>query len=131
MTADKGITMATLAYCTVGSNRLEEAKVFYDGLLALTDLAPLFEHPSGGRVYGKAGAPTFGVLGPFDGSPATVGNGSMFAFSFDTRAEVDAFHAKALELGGSCEGPPGLRGPNWWFSYFRDLDGNKLCAFSM
>jgi hypothetical protein len=121
--------MATLAYCTVGSNRLGDAKAFYDALLALTDLSPMFEHPSGGRVYGKDGSPVFGVLGPFDGGSATVGNGSMFAFSFDTRSEVDAFHAKALEMGGACDGPPGLRGPSWWFSYFRDLDGNKLCAF--
>ena len=42
-------------------------------------------------------------------------------------------HAKALELGGSCEGPPGLRGEEgpmaFYGAYFRDLDGNKLCAF--
>jgi catechol 2,3-dioxygenase-like lactoylglutathione lyase family enzyme len=123
--------MAALVYCTVGSNRLEEAKKFYDALLATSDIAPLFEHPSGGRVYGKEGVPNFAVLGPFNEEPATAGNGSMFAFSFNTRTEVDAFHAKALELGGTDEGAPGVRGPNWYFSYFRDLDGNKLCAFSM
>lgn len=123
--------MATLAYGTVGSNQLEAAKAFYDALFGLTDIKPLFEHRSGGRVYGKDGAPNFGVLGPFDRKPATVGNGSMFAFSFDTRAEVDAFHAKALELGGMSEGDPGVRGPDWYFGYFRDLDGNKLCAFCM
>jgi predicted lactoylglutathione lyase len=54
----------------------------------------------------------------------------MFAFSFDKRAEADAFHAKALELGGGS-GSPGVRGPNRYFSYFRDLDGAKLCAFCM
>lgn len=121
--------MAALVYTTVGSNRLEEAKAFYDALLGSAGIPPLFEHPSGGRVYGADGTPNFAVLGPFDGRPATVGNGSMFAFSFDTRAEVDAFHARALELGGSDEGAPGVRGPNWYFSYFCDLDGNKLCAF--
>jgi catechol 2,3-dioxygenase-like lactoylglutathione lyase family enzyme len=121
--------MATQAYSTVGSNQLEAAKAFYDALFGLTDIKPLFEHPSGGRVYGKDGAPNFAVLGPFDRKPATVGNGSMFAFSFDTRAEVDAFHAKALALGGVSEGDPGVRGPDWYFGYFRDLDGNKLCAY--
>lgn len=123
--------MGVLAYCTVGSNRLAEAKAFYDALLGGAGLQALFEHPSGGRVYGAHGVPNFAVLGPFDGKPATVGNGSMFAFSFDSRADVDAFHAKALELGGTCAGAPGVRGPDWYFSYFRDLDGNKLCAFCM
>ena len=94
-------------------------------------MAPIFEHPSGGRVYGKGGAPNFAGLGPFDGQVATVGNGSMFAFSFDTRGEVDRFHAKALELGGACEGAPGVRLGGLYLAYFRDLDGNKLCAFSM
>lgn len=123
--------MGALTYCTVGSNRLDQAKVFYDALLTSAGMAPIFEHPSGGRVYGQGGTPNFAVLGPFDGQAATVGNGSMFAFSFDTRGEVDGFHTKALELGASCEGAPGVRGGGLYLSYFRDLDGNKLCAFSM
>jgi len=122
--------MAVLTYVTVGSNRLDDAKIFYDALLGSAGIPPLFDHPSGGRVYG-VDVPNFAVLGPFDGQPATVGNGAMFAFSFDTRAEVTAFYAKALSLGGTCEGPPGVRGPDWWFSYFRDLDGNKLCAYCL
>lgn len=121
--------MAALSYCTVGSNQVTEAKSFYDALLGSVGMTPLFEHSSGGRVYGQNGKLSFGVLGPYDGKPATVGNGAMFAFSFDTRAEVDAFHAKALELGGADEGVPGERAPGLYTSYFRDLDGNKLCAF--
>lgn len=123
--------MAAMAYSTVGSNRLEDAKAFYDVLMAMAGIPQLFEHPSGGRVYGKDGAPNFAVLGPYDRAPASVGNGAMCAFRFDTRSEVDAFHAKALELGGTDEGFPGVRGPDWYFCYFRDLDGNKLCAFCM
>ncbi len=68
----------------------------------------------------------FGVLGPYDKKPATVGNGSMVALNFDNRAQVDAFHALALELGGTCEGPPGERMPGAYFAYFRDLDGNMI-----
>lgn len=120
-----------MTYATVGSNRLEDAKAFYDALMALAGIPALFEHPSGGRVYGKNGTPNFAVLGPFNGEPATVGNGSMVAFNFATREEVDVFHAKALALGGTCEGKPGVRGPDWYFSYMRDLDGNKLCAYCM
>ena len=39
--------------------------------------------------------------------------------------------AKALELGGSDEGAPGPRGDGFYAAYFRDLDGNKLCAFAL
>ena len=123
--------MAALGYCTVGSNDLDRAKAFYDALLGPAGIGTLFEHPSGGRVYGQDGRLVFGVLGPYDGQPATAGNGSMAAFSCDSRAEVDAFHARALALGGVDEGAPGERGPGYDFSYFRDLDGNKLCAFHM
>jgi predicted lactoylglutathione lyase len=40
-------------------------------------------------------------------------------------------HAKAIALGGRDEGAPGLREGNFYAAYFRDLDGNKLCAFTI
>jgi predicted enzyme related to lactoylglutathione lyase len=120
-----------LTYATVGSNDLEKAKAFYDQLLAVAGLEKRFDHPSGGRIYG-AGAAIFGVLGPHDGQPATVGNGSMTGFMLKSRDQVDAFHAKAVELGGTCDGAPGPRGGgNAYFAYVRDLDGNKLCVYNM
>ncbi|MFN3230942.1 MAG: VOC family protein [Alphaproteobacteria bacterium] len=120
--------MAKISYCTVGSNKLEEAKAYYDALMGSIGMEAWFEHPSGGRIYqGDAGM--FGVLGPHDGGEACVGNGTMIGFSFDSREEVDAFYAKALELGGTDDGEPGERAPGAYFSYFRDLDGNKLCAY--
>jgi len=121
--------MGRISYMTVGSNRLEAAKAFYDSLLGSIGMAPLYEHPSGGRLYRGQGTGLFGVLGPYDGEPACVGNGMMGGFDFKTREEVDAFHAKAIELGGVCEGAPGERMPGVYFAYFRDLDGNKLCGY--
>ncbi len=121
--------MAHLGHGSVGSNRLKEAKAFYDALFGSAGITPLFEHPSGGRVYGKNGALFFCLLGPYNKEPATVGNGSMISFRFDSRAEVDSFHAKAIELGAKDEGAPAYRAPTYYMSYFRDLDGNKLCAF--
>lgn len=121
--------MATLNYMTVGSNRLEQAKAFYDGLLGSVGWKAAFEHPSGGRIYSGPGGQLFGVLGPHDGKPATIGNGVMGGFSFDKPEDVAAFHAKAMQLGGSDEGAPGERGPGLYFAYFRDVDGNKLCAY--
>lgn len=123
--------MIGLGHGCVGSNDLAKAKAFYDALFGSAGVKPLFEHPSGGRVYGKDGNLFFVVLGAYDKKPATIGNGSMHTFRFDTRAEVDAFHAKALALGGADEGAPGERAPKFYMSYFRDLDGNKLCAFNL
>jgi catechol 2,3-dioxygenase-like lactoylglutathione lyase family enzyme len=123
--------MATMGYGTVGSNDLQRAMAFYDALLGSAGITKIFDHPSGGRIYGKDGNLIFGVLGPYDKKPATVGNGSMLALRFDSTEAVDKFHAKALSLGGTDEGAPGERGPKMYFSYFRDLDGNKLCAYCM
>jgi catechol 2,3-dioxygenase-like lactoylglutathione lyase family enzyme len=121
--------MARISYMTVGSNKLEAAKAFYDALLGSIGMAGVHEHASGGRMYRGKGTGLFGVLGPYDGNAACVGNGMMGGFDFETREEVDAFHAKALELGGTDEGAPGERMPGVYFAYFRDLDGNKLCGY--
>lgn len=121
--------MARFAYTTIGSNQLEKAIAFYDSLLGLAGIAKLFDHPSGGRVYGEMGTPRFAVIKPFDGNPASIGNGTMLAFSCDSRQEVDSIYEAALALGGSSEGAPGYRQSGRYFSYFRDLDGHKLCVF--
>jgi len=118
-----------LSYATVGSNDLKRAKEFYDRLLAAFGIEAAFEHPSGGRVYGKNGYTVFAVVGPYDGEPASPGNGIMVGFRFDTSEDAAAFHAKALELGATDEGAPGVRGGPFFMSYFRDLDGNKICGF--
>jgi predicted lactoylglutathione lyase len=59
----------------------------------------------------------------------------MVALLADSRAKVDEMHAKALALGGTCEGEPGLRseeGPQAFYgAYFRDPEGNKLCAYKV
>jgi predicted lactoylglutathione lyase len=71
------------------------------------------------------------VTRPWDGQPATVGNGTMVALLADAPATVDAVHAKALALGGADEGTPGERGAGFYAGYFRDLDGNKLNVFCL
>jgi catechol 2,3-dioxygenase-like lactoylglutathione lyase family enzyme len=122
------VTTATM----FGSNDIERAKQFYDTVLPIVGLQPVMEHGSGGRVYGTpAGQPLFSIVRPYDGGPATGGNGSMFSILCDSSAQVSAIYAKALELGGTCEGAPGPRiggGVTVFAAYFRDLDGNKICA---
>jgi catechol 2,3-dioxygenase-like lactoylglutathione lyase family enzyme len=118
-----------IGYVTLGTNDLERAAGFYDVLLAEI-----------GAVRGMQGerfvawstgptAPAVSVIIPYDGQPATVGNGTMVAMALDSREKVDALFHKAMELGGTDEGPPGDRMDGFYAAYFRDLDGNKLNFF--
>lgn len=107
------------------------AKAFYDKLLGAVGIPILMDVASGGRVYGIPGGAMFCVLPPYNGEPATAGNGCMVAFAMNSREQVDLFHRTALELGGVDEGAPGPRGgeeANAYAAYVRDLEGNKLCA---
>jgi catechol 2,3-dioxygenase-like lactoylglutathione lyase family enzyme len=75
--------------------------------------------------------PLFIVGAPFDGQPASCGNGQMLALEAPDRAAVDRVHAAALAHGGRCEGAPGLRPQyhaHYYGAYFRDPEGNKLCV---
>ena len=115
-----------LAYATIGTNDLPRAAVFYDQLLSLVGAKRFMENEqfiAWGSSQDGAG---LGVTKPFDGQAATVGNGVMVALGADSRDTVDRLYAKALELGGSDEGRPGLRFEGFYAAYFRDLDGNKL-----
>ena len=124
-----------IGYVTVGTNDLDKARGFYDALFGSIGAKRLMELPqSGFTMYGTSwGTPGLAVTRPYNGEAASPGNGAMVAIVMDERAKVDAFHAKALELGGSDEGAPGLRGPEgeraFYGAYFRDLDGNKFCVF--
>ena len=115
-----------------GSNDIERSKSFYDAVLGTIGLRTMMEHGSGGRIYGTgAGSPILSVVRPYDGRPASVGNGTMATLNCDSRDQVAAIHAKALELGGRDEGAPGPRAgedSGVYAAYFRDLDGNKICA---
>lgn len=119
-----------LSVARYGTCNLGRAKAFYDEIAMLLGATRVIDRP---EVIGyKAGdGATFLVGKPLHGE-ATVGNGTQMGFLAASRGVVDAVHAKALELGGMCEGPPGVRGPDpngFYAAYFRDLDGNKLMVF--
>ncbi len=75
--------------------------------------------------------PYFVICRPYNGLPHAPGNGQMVAFMAESREAVRRTHRTALENGGACEGPPGLRPEyhaHYYGAYFRDPDGNKLCV---
>ena len=120
-----------IGYVTVGTNKFDEAAKFYDELLATIGAGRMMEAETFIAWSAGPSGPAISITRPFDGQPATVGNGIMIAIAVDSPEKVDAFYAKALELGGSDEGAPGKRGGNFYAGYFRDLDGNKLNAFCL
>lgn len=116
-----------IAYQMLGTNDLSRAKAFYDEVLGLFKLAKAVETERA-AFYMFEGGTRLAVVKPYDGAPATVGNGSMTALACDSAEMVRAVYEKALQLGGTDEGEPGDRMGMGYFAYFRDPDGNKLCA---
>lgn len=118
-----------IGYVALGTNDLHRAAAFYDELLAPLGARRMME---GDRfiVWGTdAASPALMIARPYDGLPASRGNGPMVALAAASPAQVDALHRVALSLGAADEGSPGPRGPRFYAAYFRDLDGNKLNFF--
>ncbi|HEY2008196.1 MAG TPA: VOC family protein [Rhizomicrobium sp.] len=120
-----------IGYVTLGTNNLVRSAAFYDAIAREFGIGRMMENDQFIAWGAPGGGPGIGLTKPFDGKPASVGNGVMVALAAKDKAQVDRLHALALSLGGTCEGPPGTRGEGFYAAYFRDLDGNKLNAFVM
>lgn len=120
-----------IGYVTLGTNDVGKAAIFYDALLGSIGAKRIMEDDTFIAWGTSMQAPSLAVIKPHNGKPATVGNGVMVAIAFDSPEKVDAFHAKAMELGGADDGAPGARSDTFYAGYFRDIDGNKLNGFCM
>jgi catechol 2,3-dioxygenase-like lactoylglutathione lyase family enzyme len=127
-----------IAYVTVGADDIARARQFYAAFLPALGYE-LDEGPEGLSYAlpvspGQSPVlPDFYVKPPFDGRPASVGNGTMVAFEARSQTQVRALHAAALAAGGVDEGQPGFRasyGPHFYVGYLRDPQGNKIALFS-
>ncbi len=120
-----------IGYVTIGTNNLEQSAQFFDKLLAPLGAKRLMELPRG-VMWGTGLSSAFlGVLKPFDGQPADIGNGTMVGLAAQSRELVDQVYKLALELGSSCEGAPGERMPGFYAGYFRTPDGHKMNVFKL
>ena len=110
-----------------GTRDIKRAIAFYDAVTGTLGGARVIDRHGMAGYRGAEGG-IFIVGTPREGE-ASFGNGSQVMWSAPSRAAVDSAHAKALEMGGKCEGPPGPRGEperNMYAAYFRDPDGNKV-----
>ena len=128
-----------IGYVTLGSNDMARSRAFYDALLEPLGAKRIMDFGDGASGFTMWGTgfeqPGVAVTTPHNQQPQQPGNGNMVALTMLTRAQVDDIHARALALGGTDEGAPGLRGEEgpqaFYGAYFRDPDGNKLAAFRM
>jgi catechol 2,3-dioxygenase-like lactoylglutathione lyase family enzyme len=125
-------------FICLGTRDLMRASRFYDATMATLGLSrcdvgdePGWDGWLGWGTYQNHGATELALwlCEPFNGEPATAGNGTMVGLRAKSWQQVDAFHAAALLNGGTSEGAPGLRlnyQPDFYAAYVRDPDGNKL-----
>jgi len=120
-----------IGYVTLGTNDLDRAAKFYDAIAKELGTGRMMEWPGAIAWGAPGGGAGIGLTKPFNGEPATVGNGVMVALEAKDKDQVHRLHEIALANGGTCDGPPGPRGDSFYAAYFRDPDGNKLNAFLM
>ena len=127
-----------IAYVTFGVNDIPSAERFYSAFLPA--LGYVLEHDHGDLSYSlpvspgqMPVSPDLYVKAPFDGRPASAGNGTMIAFQARNQRQVRDLHAAAVDAGGSNDGDPGFRAaysPEFYVGYLRDPQGNKVALFS-
>ena len=123
-----------IGYVMVGTNNLDKAIIFYDEVLKIINLTrkDTDEICAGYTQNNGDGSIEFYVTKPANKKTATFGNGTQVSFLVSSREIVDKFHEIALKAGGISEGSGGERpeGSGVYYSYIRDLDGNKICTFT-
>ncbi len=119
-----------IGYVTIGVNDMEKAKGFYTELLADLGASVIMDMDRIAFIGTEMSAPMLAVCVPFNEDDPQPGNGNMVAIAAGSKEKVDEMYSKAIELGATCDGPPGQRIPDMFYgAYIRDLDGNKLAFF--
>jgi catechol 2,3-dioxygenase-like lactoylglutathione lyase family enzyme len=118
-----------ISHVSLGTNRYPEARRFYEKVLATVGCRVIMEH-AGVVAFGK-NYPEFWIGTPYDGKPASTGNGVHVGFMAESKEQVQAFYKAAVAAGGTEDGEPGHRheyGEPYFGCFVRDLDGNKIEA---
>lgn len=123
-----------IGYVTLGTSDMARGAKFYDAIAGEMGVGRMMGSEEEGFIaWGEMdGGAGIGLTRPFDGNPASVGNGVMVGLQARDQDQVKRLYEIALANGGTDEGAPGPRGEGGFYAgYFRDPDGNKLNAFVM
>lgn len=111
-------------HVVLGVSSMAASRAFYERALAPLGVRVVLDLP-GYLGFGDDGKPWF-----FFASRAPTERVHV-AFSADSHALVDAFHAAALAAGGEDNGAPGLRPvyhEHYYAAFVYDPDGNNIEA---
>jgi catechol 2,3-dioxygenase-like lactoylglutathione lyase family enzyme len=120
--------MITLDHVGIAVADYPRSKAFYEEALAPLGLKLLMEFSEAAAGFGREGAERPSFFIEAHGEP--VRGRLHIALRAESRGQVDAFHAAAMEAGGTDNGAPGLRWyhPNYYGGYVLDPDGNNIEA---
>lgn len=120
--------MRTLDHIGFAVSDYSRSKEFYEKALAPLGMTLLMEFSGAAAGFGKddGGRPSFFIEA--HGEP--VHGRLHIALAAESRAQVDAFHAAAIEAGGIDNGAPGLRWyhADYYGGYVLDPDGHNVEA---
>jgi catechol 2,3-dioxygenase-like lactoylglutathione lyase family enzyme len=116
-------------HVSVGVSDLERSARFYERTLAPLGLSRLVTRPAT-VGFGKA-YPEFWINLRAGMKEVEPESGVHICLRAKSAGAVDAFHAAALDAGGSSDGAPGLRPHDrvrYYAAFVRDPDGNRVEA---
>ena len=116
-------------HVSVGVADLERSARFYEAALAPLGLSRLVTRPAT-IGFGKS-YPEFWINLRRGMARVAQDSGTHICLRAKTSAEVDAFHAAALNAGGASGGVPGLRPHDrvrYYAAFVIDPDGNRIEA---
>jgi len=117
-------------HISISVRDLKAAEKFYATLLAPLGMAKLREWPDAAVGFGKK-YPEFWINRRDGMARIADDSGVHICLRAPDAAAVDAFHAAALQSGGTSDGAPGLRAKyheNYYAAFIRDPDGNRIEA---
>jgi catechol 2,3-dioxygenase-like lactoylglutathione lyase family enzyme len=116
-------------HISVGVSDLDRSARFYEATLAPLGLSRLVTRPATvgfGKTY-----PEFWINLRAAMAQVAPESGGHVCLRASATADVDAFHAAALQAGGRSDGAPGLRPHDrvrYYAAFIIDPDGNRIEA---